>query len=622
MTSHSQIPKDESMDIEAMAVSQITAAFATCPNLRAIITTNDKTPFTDGHVDFYMNGAKNKRGFLGRVAIQVKGRTLKTRNSAPNSFSIAIPDLKAYLKLTGIIYFVVYVHKDTRTAQAYYAILNPFHIESLLNGTESTSNSVSIDMHKLPTSTDEIERIVKLAIAMQSQGYVTGFDHNRIEEISEMVLQGVQKLDLDEPLELDLNRDHFAMFAKTRDGLEFAVPGRLQIIPSDYLDTQIITQISSGEVSYASSLRRRVDKNTVEIELGESLKITLVKCGTAVQGGISLQTTDKFEHRLKDVEFFLTALESGEIFIGDQPISLNSVAGGESAQICAHLLWLRRLEALFDRLEVPRHLVSLSEISDLQVAQLEAVYESLICNSSINSDTLQAGRIFQPIGSGGIELALRNNDGTWELFDMFQPGARFRLIQSHPGSTGEEKFRLVTPYDLLDVAQLVRTWNLHLYNIDEAYNEIIEDESVFQTANFTLLRLISAADIEPTRRTEFLEAATRLSDWLLSNDSETSIHIINSMQISRRSRSLGDEERSHLRELKRKAIIEGGSLSSLIELSCAILLDLKDEVLDAIARLTPAEFDDFSKWPIWALADSAARDFDQSAGVVAESGGD
>lgn len=41
------------MDVESLAVSKISGMLARCPQLKAVIATNDKTPFTDGYIDIY-----------------------------------------------------------------------------------------------------------------------------------------------------------------------------------------------------------------------------------------------------------------------------------------------------------------------------------------------------------------------------------------------------------------------------------------------------------------------------------------------------------------------------------------------------------------------------------------
>jgi hypothetical protein len=63
------------LNIEGLAVSAETDILALCPDLHDQITVNDKTPVTDGHIDLYKSGNHSNTNLIGRVFVQVKGRT-------------------------------------------------------------------------------------------------------------------------------------------------------------------------------------------------------------------------------------------------------------------------------------------------------------------------------------------------------------------------------------------------------------------------------------------------------------------------------------------------------------------------------------------------------------------
>ncbi len=101
------------MDVEELACSEVRRAFSRCRGVKTIIRSSDSTPFTDGHIDLYKNDALKAEDHVGRVQVQVKGRTIKAGGLGRPSFRVRVVDLRAYLD-GGYLYFVVDVAADDR----------------------------------------------------------------------------------------------------------------------------------------------------------------------------------------------------------------------------------------------------------------------------------------------------------------------------------------------------------------------------------------------------------------------------------------------------------------------------------------------------------------------------
>ena len=67
---------------------------------------NDKTPFTDGHVDIMNYPQVAKRNFVGRVYVQIKGRKAPKRAAESVSFRFSKTDLVGYRKLGGVLFLL------------------------------------------------------------------------------------------------------------------------------------------------------------------------------------------------------------------------------------------------------------------------------------------------------------------------------------------------------------------------------------------------------------------------------------------------------------------------------------------------------------------------------------
>lgn len=91
-----------SRQIEQIAVGAVKDIFLKNGLFNPCISENDREPIWDGFI--YLQ-SKNQSTI--RIAVQVKGKTIKNIPSTP-SYPIRLTDLHAYKRDGGILYFVVY----------------------------------------------------------------------------------------------------------------------------------------------------------------------------------------------------------------------------------------------------------------------------------------------------------------------------------------------------------------------------------------------------------------------------------------------------------------------------------------------------------------------------------
>ncbi|MGP5704054.1 hypothetical protein, partial [Glutamicibacter arilaitensis] len=145
------------MNIELLAVNKVNDALLYCPHLEPAIDSLDRIAFTDGHIDLHSETDQHtNQNFVGRVSVQVKGKTVSNLDSYKPTFSIETAALKAYAGTGGVLYFVVFMGKRGQSASAHYRILTPFFIEELLRGTKPKQKSKTVQLRKLPSRTEEI----------------------------------------------------------------------------------------------------------------------------------------------------------------------------------------------------------------------------------------------------------------------------------------------------------------------------------------------------------------------------------------------------------------------------------------------------------------------------------
>ncbi|MEB9458508.1 DUF4365 domain-containing protein [Bacillus anthracis] len=149
--------KDIVMDktiIEHLACLEINNLILQAPfHLVSNITLSDKGISFDGDIDVYSHQELKKSNFISKVPVQVKGTTThkKIHKTDKIKHPVYKEDLEVYYKTDkGVLYFVVTINPITYKKQAYYRILAPLDLKSLLSELDASGNtSITITFKKL-----------------------------------------------------------------------------------------------------------------------------------------------------------------------------------------------------------------------------------------------------------------------------------------------------------------------------------------------------------------------------------------------------------------------------------------------------------------------------------------
>ena len=143
--------------------------------------------------------------------------------------------------------------------------------------------------------------------------------------------------------------------------------------------------------------------------------------------------------------------------------------------------------------------------------------------------------------------------------------------------------------------------NLRLSSIVGAYEAIADLQDTHGIANHRVLALITAADTTELRKDVLLEGASNLNEWLICEQGEEPIHLVNRWQIMARGSELSAAIRSEVRRLKREMTRSSEINATQLQIACAILLQDEGEIVDLVGQLTEDDRAQLQGWPIWAL---------------------
>lgn len=591
------------MDVESLAVSNISSRVARCDRLRPFISVNDKTPFTDGHIDVHRSSNTSNANWEGRVPVQIKGRQRATR-SPLQKFPIARTDLLAFQKDSGVLYFVVTVNKKTRVEKVYFALLSPFAIDGILRDGPPGATSAAVAMTPLADDLSALERLVRLALRTRDQNVSLGFDETLMEQVESLSLHTANELDFSVPVTLAQGSNDFALVLHTTGGLSMPVPGNFQVLPHEYMERRVEVEVRSGQHVFKEVLARRLDREKVLVTLCDGLEVTFVgEAETKARALINLRLSSNFAQRKRAIQFFLSLRESGQFEVEGvpQPVAVDSADDGQEAdELRAHLHELALVDDLFQALDVNSSLINLDEVTEDQWRSLSVFRRAFVDGDEIDDRKSQTSRVIFSFGK-------------WHFFFLITPGgsaASRQLLdpfsdlvqQQYLLTLGEGAEREVMPgtaYDMLEDEYLGTTLNLRLGSMVAAYEPLSDHQSTYALANKKVLGLIAAADRVDVRAGELLKAAEGLNDWLMDEQGPEPQNQVNRWQIQARQRSFTDAQLDEIRKFKRSVVDRVPDQRTEYELACAILLQEEREVAFLIAQLDEDRLNLFKEWPIW-----------------------
>jgi len=591
------------MDVETLSVAAVDKVIALCPGLTSYIARNDKTPFTDGHIEVYSGEVKKNKTRVGRVHVQVKGRAVRTRTGRKRTWPVERENLLAYMKDSGVLYFVVDVEEVTGECEIYYALLSPFKIRALLE-THGKGGKVPAPIKLLPREPNKVEAIVRLSLETRDQHPEGGFDSILLSNAEAITITSPAVLDFEAPLKLDPAIDDVTVSLHTTGGMTIQPPAVLEILPADYARRPLDFSIAAGGTTYDQGSRQRIDGATVEIALPDGVTLTLTELADRREVNFNYRLQGSLASRLRAVRFMHGVDTTQTVELNGKPTHLGALTRRDpSSSLVDALRELKAWSDFFETLHADTELIDPGEISEQEHQQLLGFRRAIVHGDELSGTAPGTGFMFQPVGRWGLVMLVAPGaaEGRWKMRDPFTPEYARRLwarSDSHP-----EPYP-VTPYEFVqDSENLHRMLNLKLDSLVAAYEAIADFPiTTYPRANQMVLALVRAADADSVRRAEFLDAAGRLNHWLIEEEGPQVRHRINGWQIAYRNGTLSEEDRGEVRALKHEmARNETADQALQAQICCAILLDDPGDRDFLAARLTTEELAEMKAWPIWTL---------------------
>jgi hypothetical protein len=449
-------------DVEERAVLEIKRLLLDCPRLDVHLKTADSEPLTDGYIDFHARNVGSVETFRARVAVQVKGRSVQSFSRSRRSFSFKRSHLRAYLSLKGILFFVVDIDAETKEVRPYYAILNPLKLDDHLKRAREDQQSISVKVKPLPSDPMALEAILALAHKKTDEKPGSVADLSVLGEVGRFNIHtdGSIRFDGDRPVDLDPERDDYLVTVDTSFGEQVVRQTPMQFIPEDWLiGGPVNITIAAGGIAFERPTRRRLDDETVALELNDSLRVLMKRPVDGMQA-LELQfESSRFLHsRIETLEFVFAVLDRQGFCFGDTFVQQNVETLSNEVELRAELEGLQRLVRVCEFIGANTKLIDLNEVSDRQYRQLIDLHDPLVMKAEAKGDLPGPGRIIQPVGRWRIELICFEGaePGTFKVRHLFDPELTMHFARSVETEEGVKR-HLVTPTTLSWTKSISRT---------------------------------------------------------------------------------------------------------------------------------------------------------------------
>jgi hypothetical protein len=487
----------------------------------------------------------------------------------------------------------------------YYALLSPFKIQAIMEKMKAEQLSVSVPLTRLPSDSRHLEPIIALAIKTREQRLSLGFDPTLFAGAQSFTIHTASELNFDAPIVLEPGSTDYSFVIHTAGGLSIPVGGEFLISPPDYVERRVDLRVSSGGAFYEGASVKRIDPQRVEASLAPGLTLTFQQELDTQSVSVSLSYEKGLAGRLKAVDFLLGVVDTRTMELNDKTARFAPAKNPDVSELRAHARALRRLDELFRTLGVEADtldLIDLEQIDEMQLRALAAFYQAFVEGKEIAVKGAQPSRVYQKIAQWELMILISRGKtpGKWRLIDPFSPEFRSQFRWTTDGGEHADSIP-VTAYDVVEQENLATVFNLRLDSIVNAYEAISDFSSTLGLANQRVLGLLTAADASNIRKDEFLDAASRLNEWVIGSEGEKPHHLVNRWQIAIRKGTLSPKERSEIRVLRRRVAKESSGEADHIELACLLLLGDIEGFDDLLGQLPDEHAEKFRRWPIWNL---------------------
>ena len=527
-----------SIKTEASAFEAVHESIRVLKHCHPYMDENEKTPSWDGFIYIYDSEDLKKENLKGRIPVQIKGHSCSDISKESITYDVDVTDLKNYFNDGGVLFFVVCID-DNDQKQIYYNNLTPVKLKSILEKVKN-QKTVRIDFEKFPS--DKQDREIILFNCLEQYTRQKSYTKSGFQSISELEKKAkIECLNIFAPsppgidLKTALFKGDIYLYAKV-EGNDAPIP--LDEEPKRVLSLSniISLNISVNNVVYYESVKIIETLENVEYEFGNTLKMSRDGKGS---GHLTYNPSSMLRDYVHDLDFYLNAIKCGRFSFGGDEILIESESEEDLSDIEGSLFWFKELVKLLDFLNCKKD-IDIKQLTEEDWASIKLLCSILLHKNKFKYQK-EIGRWTEAsfANLNFILLVIEDDKDkeTYYLSNVFEDNAFVPC--------GKDR---IPCFAFLRAEDFLKFDNLKCDLFLPALKKIDESPFILNMANSFLIELIKAYD-KDNQRSDILQSASSISEWLLSTSDEKvprAIKILNHLQIEKRKGQLTEDQKKEL----------------------------------------------------------------------------
>lgn len=589
------------MDIEQIGTSAVSRLISKSDYIVANVAEKDRGPSWDGNLEVYKKAGHNhtKSDLIITIPIQIKGHVENNLRKKSITYPVNIADMRNFLQIGGTVFFVVYTDEEGDKDQVYYLPLLPFEMKKILDkhGHQQTKNMKFTVLPRQKNALTDVFLSVAHDIRKQkptvSCESVTMEDLAKAGQLKEITL-GYTSLPKKYEFPLDYFFDHGAyVYAKLPYGLELPVSHMDRL---ESAQTTVEADVSVNGQTYYTDYTLIYKKDVVEVCFGRSTVHRINRANNQTQR-FTFEIKGTLTERIRDLEFIIAALGEKQFMVGDVVCPLHQATPEELAAFDLprrneHLVWLKKAKQVLDTLRVTKDL-DVSIMTEKDDENLRVLHTAIMDKQTVQLN--DPGNVFGTFKIANLKIMVcvlkrHEEKGLYNIYDFNDVPVQVKASDDK----GNEQ--ITSHYILLKKESLLECCNID-YNMMIKHLKSIPMSEVFAGhAVALLLEMLKAYDESTPKRTEILEAATQIADWLRTADTTTPADVLNLnyYQSIKRARKFTEDEVAAL-----LSIVESGTDNYDILAGVHLLLDNQAAASIYYKRMDDSMKELFRYYPIF-----------------------
>lgn len=607
------------LDYEQLGTTAVINAVSKTSRLKAFVNSGDKEPSFDGNIYIYDNNKYSKDN-LKRVSVQVKGKGARSKPTATIKYPVSIVDLDNYMRNGGVMFFVVYIDKDTGDSkQIYYCALLPFKIKELMKGKADGDKSINVNFSQFPTDENDITDIF-LNFHSNAQKQIS-FIGKELPTIEDLCKKGLLE-SLTFSYVSTQGKKEVTSYPKMLDGKELYlyanIKGGVAPIPIEYyskisqLHMSCIDEVPIGVdgTVYYTGLEKTITAEKIIYRIGSSVTISFSNVDLPADNmdelkvNVSVKLKGTLKQRIRALEFLIAMFNAKSFEMGGIKFPANfpdaELKKLNPSEYPKMLNGYKRALAVLEKLNVKKDL-PLDDFTKEDFWKLNSLIGAIESGTPVRNVKGDLPSIVN-LNFGGLHLAMickKQEDGTYLLWDYFDKQIDVCVFNK------DNETLPASQYSVMKADNFLTVDNLRLQSVIDGFKRMEPQQFIVENGNVIMLEMLKAYDKKPTE--ELLDAVKQMYAWLetVKQFLTDEVMLINKLQIVRRERELTFSEKQELSKVASTA------KDIAYRIGAFILLNEQYEAEQLLNDMPQAEKDEFMSFPIFKFYTKSEEDNDE-----------